>query len=344
MLDDINEENILSELKEIQTLPDLDACRVRLFGKNGLITNALKSLGPLSVDEKKEKGATINKIKNLALLKFEEIKQEIESKLLEQRLHNEKVDLTLPSRPSTMGQLHPLEVVMKEVVDYFGKYGFNMEKGPDIEDDFHNFDALNIPQHHPARQDQDTFYLMQPDKLLRTHTSNVQIRTMQKTRPPLRILSVGRVYRVDAPDATHLPMFHQLEGLALEPVDSKERLTLAHLKHLLISFCSAFFGVQTDAIRFRPSHFPFTEPSLELDIHFRKGDKSRWLELLGCGMVHPNVLRNCNIDPEKYQGFAWGMGIERLTMIKYDLTDIRHFLDNDVRWLSRYGSSPFGRA
>jgi phenylalanyl-tRNA synthetase alpha chain len=269
----------------------------------------------------------------------------VDEAALNARLATERIDVSLPPRPEQRGFIHPISQVMDELTAIFGEMGFAVAEGPDIEDDFYNFGALNIPPEHPARQEHDTFYL--PDRadgakmVLRTHTSPVQIRTMQKTTPPIRIIAPGRTYRSDH-DATHSPMFHQVEGLVID-----EKTHMGHLKGCLIEFCRAFFGVDDLPVRFRPSYFPFTEPSAEVDIGCtRKGGEltigagDDWLEILGSGMVHPRVLENCGIDSTKYQGFAFGMGIERIAMLKYGIPDLRTFYDSDLRWLKHYGFVP----
>ncbi len=330
--------------QKIQTCSDLqalDEIRVHLLGKTGLITTELKTLGQLSPDERKTKGAEINAVRDSLSTLLSEKKEELEKNALELRLQTEALDITLPIRPEKKGNLHLLTQVLNDIQIYFRDLGFQIVEGPEIDDDYHNFDALNIPVHHPARQNHDTFYIKDhPLRLLRTHTSTAQIRTLENQKPPLRIISIGRVYRSDALDATHTPMFHQLEGLVLEP-----HTHMGHLKGCLTDFCCHFFGVDDIKSRFRPSFFPFTEPSGELDINCSReggqlkiGVGSGWLELLGCGMVHPNVLKNCGVNPDEYQGFAFGVGVERLTMLKYGLPDIRALYESDERWLNHYGA------
>ena len=332
----------------------LDAIRVNALGKKGEITVRMKGLGALPPEERREVGARLNEIKDAIAAAIEARKAELAEAEIEARLAAERIDVTLPARPEPEGRLHPISQTMDEIVDIFGEMGFRVAEGPDIEDDFHNFTALNIPPNHPARQMHDTFYLVggasdagasgdggDGVKLLRTHTSPVQIRTMQAVKPPLRIIAPGRTYRCDS-DMTHTPMFHQVEGLVVD-----ETTHMGHLKGCLIEFCRAFFGVADLPVRFRPSFFPFTEPSAEVDIGCsRKGGELRigaggdWLEILGCGMVHPKVLEMCGIDPARYQGFAFGMGIERIAMLKYGIPDLRTFFEADLRWLRHYGFMP----
>ena len=305
----------------------------------------MKQLGGLDPDARRQAGQDLNQVKDAVAEAIEQRKTGLADSALNARLAAERIDVSLPPRPEQRGFIHPISQVMDELTAIFGEMGFAVAEGPDIEDDFHNFGALNIPPEHPARQEHDTFYL--PDRadgakmVLRTHTSPVQIRTMQKTTPPIRIIAPGRTYRSDH-DATHSPMFHQVEGLVID-----EKTHMGHLKGCLIEFCRAFFGVDDLPVRFRPSYFPFTEPSAEVDIGCtRKGGEltigagDDWLEILGSGMVHPRVLENCGIDSTKYQGFAFGMGIERIAMLKYGIPDLRTFYDSDLRWLKHYGFVP----
>ena len=324
----------------------LDAARVAALGRKGRLTALMKGLGALAPEARREAGAALNRIKEEVSRAVEARRAELDSAGLAARLAAERIDISLPPRPDAFaqGRVHPIPQTIDEVVAIFGEMGFTVAEGPDIEDDFHNFTALNIPPEHPARQMHDTFYL-RPDesgarKLLRTHTSPVQIRTMQATPPPLRIIAPGRSYRCDS-DMTHTPMFHQVEGLAVD-----RSTHMGHLKGCLIDFCRAYFEVDDLPLRFRPSFFPFTEPSAEVDIGCsRKGGELRigagddWLEILGCGMVHPNVLEACGVDPGEYQGFAFGVGIERLAMLKYGIPDLRTFFEGDLRWLRHYGFS-----
>ncbi|MBW8308461.1 MAG: phenylalanine--tRNA ligase subunit alpha [Candidatus Paracaedibacteraceae bacterium] len=335
------------EVQASQSLRDLEELRIRLLGKSGEITSLLKTLGSLAPEERKEKGAEINHLKLVITDAIEHRKAQLEEAELADRLLKEKVDVTLSIRPESIGSIHPISQVMNEIIAYFSNFGFEIASGPEIDDEDHNFSALNMPDHHPARQSHDTFYLM-PDesgirKLLRTHTSTVQIRTMRQQQPPLRILAPGRVYRNDY-DATHTPMFHQIEGLVID-----KGINFGHLKGTVIDFCKHFFEKENLKFRFRPSFFPFTEPSAEMDIGcdrsgggIKFGQGNDWLEIFGCGMVHPNVLKNCGIDPEEYQGFAFGFGVDRFAMLKYGIPDLRSMFESDGRWLSYYGFSPFG--
>lgn len=332
------------QIAECQSLKQLDELRVHLLGKSGIITGLLKGLGTLAPEQRREQGAQINLLKETILSFFEAKKTSLISLEFAERLKNESVDITLSSRPERTGTIHPVSKTIEEIIHYFSPMGFCVATGPDIEDEEHNFNALNIPAHHPARQSHDTFYLPEQDnivRLLRTHTSPVQIRTMKKGVLPIRILAPGRTYRCDH-DATHTPMFHQIEGLMID-----KNIHMGHLKSCLINFCRTFFGQENLPVRFRPSFFPFTAPSAEMDIGCERrngvmkiGAGHDWLEILGCGMVHPKVLRNCGIDPNIYQGFAFGMGIERLAMLKYGMPDIRPFYESDSRWLNHTGFSP----
>jgi phenylalanyl-tRNA synthetase alpha chain len=323
----------------------LDAVRVAVLGKKGGVTELMKSLGKLPVEQRKDAGAALNTLKTELSDAIDARAAALAGSALESRLATERVDVTLPMRPLPDGRIHPLSQTLDEIVAIFGEMGFAVAEGPDIEDDFHNFTALNIPPEHPARQSHDTFYMKSVDgqaaKLLRTHTSPVQIRTMMSQKPPIRIIVPGRTFRVDY-DATHSPNFHQVEGLVID-----RKTHMGHLKGCLIEFVRAFFDVADLPVRFRPSYFPFTEPSAEVDIgcsraggELKIGAGGDWLEILGCGMVHPKVLANCGIDPNEYQGFAFGMGIERVTMLKYGIPDLRTFYDADLRWLKHYGFVP----
>jgi len=330
------------EINECDSLQKLEEIRVSLLGKTGKITTMLKTLGGLAPEQRREKGAEINQLKENILSFLEDRRTFLSAEALQQQLDSEGLDVTLPVRPELIGTLHPLTRTMEEVIAYFTQSGFCVAEGTDIEDEEHNFNALNIPAHHPARQSHDTFYLNSPDKLLRTHTSPVQIRTMKTTQPPIRILSLGRVYRYEF-DATHTPMFHQVEGLVID-----KGIHMGHLKSCLGEFLKHYFNVADLPMRFRPSFFPFTEPSAEVDIGCSKEEETLkigagkdWLEILGCGMVHPKVLGFCGIDPDVYQGFAFGMGLDRISMLKYGLPDIRPFFEGDVRWSKHYGFSPF---
>jgi phenylalanyl-tRNA synthetase alpha chain len=334
-------QNWKQEINQCASLKALEDVRVRLLGKTGEITQMLKALRTLDPDERKKKGAEINQLKEAIHESLEGKRAYLSSQALADRLAAETVDVTLSVRPESVGTLHPITRTLEEITHYFAKAGFVVAEGSDIEDEEHNFNALNIPEHHPARQSVDTFYLNAEKMLLRTHTSPVQIRTMKTTQPPIRILSLGRVYRSDF-DATHTPMFHQVEGLVID-----KHIHMGHLKDTIINFLRHYFGIADLPMRFRPSFFPFTEPSAEVDIGCSRegstlkiGAGKDWLEILGCGMVHPKVLMNCGIDPEVYQGFAWGMGLDRISMLKYGLPDLRPFFESDTRWLKHYGFSP----
>jgi len=306
-------------------LAELDHIKSKFLGKSGPITEAMKSLASLSPEEKPKKGAEINQVKKQIEFLLETRKEEISNLELNEKLETEKIDVTLPSRPKMKGSLHPVMNTIDEISTIFHGIGFDVADGPEIEDDFHNFTALNIPEFHPARAMHDTFYVNK-EHVLRTHTSPVQIRYMENNTPPIQIISPGRVYRVDS-DATHSPMFHQVEGLVIN-----EDVNFANLKGVVQSFLQSFFEDENLTIRFRPSYFPFTEPSAEIDMSWNDG----WLEIGGCGMVHPNVLKHVNIDPEMYQGFAFGLGVERLTMLKYGINDLRHFFNHDLRFLEQF--------
>lgn len=309
----------------VQNLQDLDAVRVTYLGKKGIFTEFMKELAALSAQERPQRGAVINEAKQEVVAAIEKRRAELEKAALDAKLAKERVDITLPSRHRDLGTLHPVTRTIERLTEIFGSMGFTVAAGPEIEDDYHNFDALNLPPHHPARDSHDTF-MFPNGLLLRSQTSSVQIRTMEKKAPPIRIVSPGRVYRNDY-DMTHTPMFHQIEGLYVD-----HNVSFADLKGVLYEFLLKFFEEELE-VRFRPSYFPFTEPSAEVDVR-RKGGK--WLEVLGCGMVHPNVLRNVNIDPEEFTGFAFGMGIERLTMLRYGVKDLRAFFENDLRFLKQF--------
>jgi phenylalanyl-tRNA synthetase alpha chain len=324
-------------------LAALDALRIAFLGKSGNVTALLKTLGALDPEARKTRGAAVNALKTTLTGAIETRRATLDAEALNARLKAERIDVTLPPRPDIMGLIHPISRSMEEITAIFGAMGFAPKEGPDIEDDWYNFGALNIPAHHPARADQDTFYMKSQGRngvplVLRTQTSPLQIRTMLEQPPPIRIIVPGRVYRADH-DATHSPMFHQCEGLVIG-----HDITLGHLKGCLTDFLRAFFDNPSLPVRFRASYFPFTEPSMEIDIGWNRktGEMggSDWLEVLGSGMVHPNVLANCGIDPREWQGFAFGMGIERLTMLKHNLPDLRPFYESDIRWLTHYGASP----
>jgi phenylalanyl-tRNA synthetase alpha chain len=319
-----------------------DAVRVAVLGKNGKLTALLKDLGKMPPDQRREQGAALNRLKDLLTAAIETRKTVLEQAALDARLASERLDISLPPRPLPAGLIHPISRTMEEMAAIFGAMGFAVGEGFDIESDWFNFGALNIPAHHPARADHDTFYLPPepgantPPRLLRTQTSDVQIITMLEREPPFRVIAPGRTYRADH-DATHSPMFHQCEGLVLD-----RHITLGHLKGCLIDFLRAFFDNATLPVRFRSSYFPFTEPSMEIDIGWNRatgelGHGGDWLEILGSGMVHPRVLANCGIDPREWQGFAFGMGVERVTMLKHGIPDLRLFFESDLRWLRQYG-------
>ena len=327
------------------SLEALEDVRVRALGRRGAVTELMKSLGKVAPEERRERGQALNRLKQAVSDAIDARKAALADVELERRLAAERIDITLPVRPAPEGSLHPISQTIDEITQIFGEMGFRWAEGPDIEDDWYNFTALNIPPEHPARQEMDTFYLAAEEgrarPVLRTHTSPVQIRTMLSEPPPLRVIVPGRTYRSDH-DATHSPMFHQVEGLAIG-----RSIHMGHLKGCLIAFCRAFFGVADLPVRFRPSHFPFTEPSAEVDIgctreggQLRIGAGGDWLEILGSGMVHPKVIANCGLDPEEWQGFAFGMGIERIAMLKYGIPDLRTMYDSDLRWLRHYGFQP----
>jgi phenylalanyl-tRNA synthetase alpha chain len=307
----------------------LESLRVALLGKHGSITAQLKTLGALPPEQRKSAGEAINRARDAIGEALAARKIELDSAALDARLSTETIDVTLPGRNPARGGLHPVSRTLERITDIFGRLGYELADGPEIEDDWHNFEALNFPPHHPARAMHDTFYF-DDGRLLRTHTSGVQVRYMKDHAPPLRMIAAGKVYRSDS-DQTHTPMFHQVEGLLVD-----EHASFADLKGTLSEFVRAFFE-RDFAMRFRPSYFPFTEPSAEVDIAWQQPDGStRWLEVLGCGMVHPNVLRNVGIDPERYTGFAFGLGVERFAMLRYGVDDLRSFFDNDVRFLRQF--------
>src|SRR6266852_3875491 len=341
------ETSLRGEIAAAKDEAAIEAVRVAALGKNGSVSALLKTLGSMTPDERRQRGPLINGLKERVSAAISARKEELRNAALDVRLNTESVDVTLPVRepPAGIGRIHPITQVTEELVAIFADMGFSVAEGPDIETDDYNFGKLNFPEGHPAREMHDTFYFdPKPDGsrlLLRTHTSPVQIRTMLAKPPPIRVIIPGRTYRSDS-DQTHTPMFHQVEGLVIDKSSH-----LGHLKWILEEFCKAFFEVQSVKMRFRPSFFPFTEPSLEVDIQcdrrggeIRFGEGSDWLEILGCGMVHPNVLRNCKLDPNEYQGFAWGMGIDRIAMLKYGMPDLRPFFEADVRWLAHYGFRP----
>lgn len=319
----------LSDVAAAQTSEALEALRVNLLGKSGSITAQLKQLGALPADERKAAGEAINRAKEAVAAALAERRTVLDAAALDARLAAEAVDVTLPGRNGERGGLHPVTRALERITEIFGRLGYELSEGPEIEDDWHNFEALNFPPHHPARAMHDTFYFGD-GRLLRTHTSGVQVRYMEGHRPPFRMIAAGKVYRSDS-DQTHSPMFHQVEGLLVD-----EKANFADLKGTLSEFVRAFFERDFE-MRFRPSYFPFTEPSAEVDIAWQQPDGStKWLEVLGCGMVHPNVLRGLGIDPEKYTGFAFGLGVERFAMLRYGVNDLRAFYENDVRFLRQF--------
>jgi phenylalanyl-tRNA synthetase alpha chain len=319
----------LADIAAAADLDALEAQRVGLLGKSGSITGQLKQLGTLPPEQRKAFGEQVNRAKESVAEALAARKAALEDLAVEQRLRTETIDVTLPGRGDGIGNLHPVSRTLERMTDIFARMGYQLADGPEIEDDWHNFEALNFPPHHPARAMHDTFYFGD-GRLLRTHTSGVQVRFMTEHKPPLRMIAAGKVYRSDS-DQTHTPMFHQVEGLLVDETSS-----FADLKGTLTEFVRAFFERDFE-MRFRPSYFPFTEPSAEVDIAWLQPDGSvRWLEVLGCGMVHPSVLRNVGIDPERYTGFAFGMGVERLAMLRYGVNDLRSFFDNDVRFLRQF--------
>jgi phenylalanyl-tRNA synthetase alpha chain len=341
------ERDLLAQVDAAGDEAALESVRVSALGKKGSVSELLKTLGAMTPEERKERGPLINGLRDQVQSAILARRNDLAEAALETRLSAERIDVTLPvpEAPESRGRIHPISQVIEELTAIFADMGFSVAEGPDIETDHLNFTALNFPEGHPAREMHDTFFLA-PDergerKVLRTHTSPVQIRTMTSQKPPIRVIIPGRTYRHDS-DQTHTPMFHQVEGLVID-----RQANIAHLKWILVEFCKAFFEVDGVKMRFRPSFFPFTEPSAEVDIQCsRKGGEIRfgegddWLEILGCGMVHPNVLRNCGLDPDEYQGFAWGMGIDRIAMLKYGMPDLRPFFEADVRWLNHYGFRP----
>ena len=335
-------EEYTTKLKEKLSLDQINQIKSDLFGKNGFISSQFKTLGSLDENKRKQFASELNKIKDELQNTISEKLKELELKKINEKLENEKIDITLPERPIVRGKIHPVSQTIDEISSIFSEIGFSVEEGPDIENQYNNFTALNTPDYHPARDMHDTFYLdEQKEILLRTHTSPVQIRTMLKDKPPFKIIAPGRTYRSDS-DQTHAPMFHQVEGLHID-----KDINMGHLKGCLNYFIKEFFEVDKIKMRFRPSHFPFTEPSAEVDIGYEIkdgkiviGEGDQWLEILGCGMVHPNVLRNVKVDPEKLQGYAFGIGIDRLAMLKYGINDLRAFFECDYRWLNHFGFDP----
>lgn len=331
------EKKAFEELTAAQDLKDLDAVRVKYLGKKGELTAILKQMGKLSAEERPVIGQLANQVRAQIEERLEETKTNLEAHLLDQRLATETLDVTMPGKRSVLGKKHPITIVLDELKEIFIGMGFDVAQGPEVELDYYNFEALNIPKDHPARDTQDTFYI-NDNVVLRTQTSPIQIRVMEKQKPPIRIIAPGRVYRSDALDATHSPLFHQVEGLVAD-----KNITMADLKGTLEVFVKRLYGEES-VVRFRPHHFPFTEPSAELDVQCFNchGEGCRlckgegWIEILGCGMVHPKVLENCGIDPEEYSGFAFGMGLERLVMRRYNIDDLRLFYENDARFLNQF--------
>jgi phenylalanyl-tRNA synthetase alpha chain len=332
----------ISKIEKIKNPLDLDNIKTEIFGKNGFLTLEFKKLGNLPAEEKKAIALQLNKAKEDLTNFINKKTLDLSNKEIDQKLKNEKIDITLPGRTYFTGKIHPVSQVIDEVTSIFAEIGFSVEEGPDVESEYYNFSALNTPENHPARDMQDTFYLNHSkDLLLRTHTSPVQIRTMLKSKPPFKIIVPGRTYRCDS-DQTHSPMFHQLEGLHID-----KNVNMGHLKGCLYYFVKKFFEVEKVKIRFRPSHFPFTEPSAEVDIGYKIkngqikiGEGDKWLEILGCGMVHPNVLKNVKVNTKQYQGYAFGVGLDCLSMMKYGINDRRAFFESDIRWLEFYGFDP----
>lgn len=331
MLKDITE-SASSKITTATSLKELEELRIEFLGKSSAISLEMRKMGSLNEEEKKAFGKQINDVKTLITELLESKYSFLKEAHQQEQFAKERLDLTLPARNHKKGSIHPISQVTQELLEIFVKLGFEIKEGPSIEDDWHNFTALNIPDHHPARQMHDTFYF-EENRLLRTHTSPVQIRAMMNDKPPFRFISPGRTYRCDS-DMTHTPMFHQIEILMID-----KNIHMGHLKYLINEFIKQFFEKDNIEIRLRPSFFPFTEPSAEVDIKIPGTD--RWLEVLGCGMVHPNVLNNVNIDPEEYQGFALGMGVERFAMLKYGIEDLRQFFEGDKRWLDHYSFSAF---
>jgi len=335
-------EEFLLKLNKKLDISEINEIKSNLFGKNGLISTQFKRIGSISESERKKFASDLNLIKDELKDIINSKINEVENEEINKKLENDKVDITLPGRSFVRGKIHPVSQTIDEISSIFSEIGFSVEEGPDVENEYNNFTALNTPDNHPARDMHDTFYLdKKKQKLLRTHTSPVQIRTMMKDRPPFKIIAPGRTYRSDS-DQTHAPMFHQVEGLHID-----KDINMGHLKGCLNYFIKEFFEVDKIKMRFRPSHFPFTEPSAEVDIGYEMkdgkiviGEGDQWLEILGCGMVHPNVLKNVKVDPIKFQGYAFGIGIDRLAMLKYGINDLRSFFDCDYRWLNHFGFDP----
>ncbi|THF48923.1 phenylalanine--tRNA ligase subunit alpha [Allorhizobium terrae] len=340
--------SLLADIAAASDEAGIEAVRLAAMGKKGSVSELLKTLGSMTPEERQSRGAAINALKNEITEQLNTKKAELKDAAINARLKAETLDVSLPVRssPAERGRIHPISQIIDEITAIFADMGFSIAEGPDIETDHYNFTALNFPEGHPAREMHDTFFL-QPDangerKVLRTHTSPVQVRTMEAQKPPIRIVIPGKTYRQDS-DATHSPMFHQVEGLVID-----KTANVGHLRWVLEEFCKTFFEVDSVTMRFRPSFFPFTEPSFEVDIQCDRssgpivkfGEGKDWMEILGCGMVHPNVLRAGGLDPDEYQGFAWGMGLDRIAMLKYGMPDLRDFFNADVRWMSHYGFRP----
>ena len=325
------ETTAIDEIQSTDDMEKLESLRVEYLGKKGVLTEQLKALGKLPKEERPSAGQEINKVKVRIQEAIEGRKSHLQEAGIIQQLNNETLDITLPGRGQSSGGLHPITLTLNRIQNYFKQFGFVIEEGPEIEDEFHNFEALNIPDHHPARAMHDTFYF--DDKLLlRTHTSSVQIHVMQEQKPPIRIIAPGRVYRCDS-DPTHSPMFHQVEGLLVD-----EQVSFVDLKGIIVDFLQCFFDDENLQVRFRPSYFPFTEPSAEIDIGMldKNTNLTKWLEVMGCGMVHPNVFSSVGIDTDKYSGYAFGMGVERLAMLRHQVNDLRLFFENDLRFLQQF--------
>ena len=335
-------EEYSNKLKSNLDRNTVNQLKTELFGKNGKISNEFKKIGSIALEDRKKFASDLNLIKNELQSLIEKKIHDIEINEINSKLQNEKVDVTLPERSFSQGKIHPVSQVIDEISSIFSEIGFSVKEGPDIENEYNNFTALNTPDDHPARDMHDTFYLdSEKEFLLRTHTSPVQVRTMLNGKPPFKIIAPGRTYRSDS-DQTHAPMFHQVEGLHID-----KNINMGHLKGCLNYFIKEFFEIDKIKMRFRPSHFPFTEPSAEVDIGYELrdgkiviGEGDKWLEILGCGMVHPNVLKNVKVDTSKFQGYAFGIGIDRLAMLKYGINDLRAFFDCDYRWLNHFGFDP----
>ena len=343
---DLLRTEILQKFSKVNSLEKLEEFRIEALGKKGVITKLIKGIAELSAEDRRNQGKELNQFKAEVVELINKKNNDFENQKITNQLSDKNIDVTLDPEPEKVleGKIHPTSQTIDEITSIFSQMDFSVVEGPDIEDDFHNFSALNIPEEHPARQMHDTFYFkgdQQKRPLLRTHTSPVQVRVMKANKLPIRIIAPGRTYRCDS-DITHTPMFHQIEGLVID-----RSTHMGHLKSCMTKFCESFFNIKKLPLRFRPSYFPFTEPSAEVDIgcdrskgKLKIGSGSDWMEILGCGMVHPNVLSTCGIDINKYQGFAFGLGVERMTMLKYGIYDLRTFFDSDIRWLKQYGFLP----